>query len=98
MEQKIQLTHPEGKKAVSMAQGKYNTLKKALLDSLKRDGTLTHTEIGQAVAAELNRKQVKFDGNVNWHLEWVKLDLEANKIIKRVPGTSPQKYELVKSA
>jgi len=34
MEQKIQLKHPAGKKAVSMDKGKYDVLKKALLGHL----------------------------------------------------------------
>lgn len=97
MEKKIQLTHPQGKKAVSMAPDKYNLLKGALLNCLKSGGELTHTEIGQVVAEELKNNKVKFDGNVNWHLEWVKLDLEANGIIERVPQTSPQKYIIAKS-
>ena len=38
MEQKIQLKHPDGKKAVSMNKEKYDRLKKAFLNHLKKKG------------------------------------------------------------
>src|SRR3954468_2334384 len=96
MEQKVQLKHPQGKKAISMDAGKYNTLKSALLDYLAKTGGSTHTEMWQGIAEDLKHNKVKFEGNVHWHLEWVKLDLEANKIIERVPRTSPQQYVISK--
>lgn len=44
MEQKIQLIHPAGKKAVSIDKGKYDLLKKALLNYLKSKGESTHSD------------------------------------------------------
>ena len=96
MEQKIQLKHPDGKKAVSMNKVKYDTLKKALLHQLKKNGESTHTEIWHAVAEDFKKNKINFQGSIQWHMEWVKLDLQANKIIERVQGTAPQKYSLVK--
>ena len=96
MEQKIQLKHPVGKKAVSMNKAKYDTLKKALLYHLKHKGESTHTAIWKTVAEDFKRNKIKFDGSIQWHMEWVKLDLEARNIIERVPKTSPQKYALTK--
>ena len=37
-----------------------------------------------------------FDGKVVWYMVTVKLDLEARKLIERVPKTSPHKLRLVK--
>lgn len=96
MEQKIQLKHPEGKKAVSMPKAKYDVLKKAFLNYLKKNGGSTHTEIWHAVAQDFKMNKIKFEGSIQWHMEWVKLDLEANKIIERVKGVFPQKYVLTK--
>lgn len=93
--EKIQLKHPAGKKAVSMDQAKYEPLKKALLNHLKTKGASTHTEIEKGVTEELKSSGTQFQGSVPWHLEWVKLDLEANKIIERIAGSSPQKYAIV---
>ncbi len=83
MDQKIQLIHPAGKKAVSIDKEKYDVLKKSLLNFLKTHGESTYTEILQAVTEDFRRNKTKFSGSVEWHLEWVKLDLEARKEIKR---------------
>ncbi len=96
MEPKIQLRHPEGKKAISISKEKYDLLKKMLIAYLKKNGSSTHTEIWQAAAADLAKNKIRFEGSVQWYMEWVKLDLEANHIIERLAGTSPQQYALSK--
>ena len=88
----IQLKHPAGKKAVSMDNGKYNTLKKVLLDRLKTKGESTHAEILQTIAEDFKKNKIKFEGSIEWHMEWVKLDLEARKEIKRIGDKSPVKF------
>ncbi len=53
---------------------------------------LTHTELME----NLNRKlKDKFDGNITWYGETVKLDLEARGIIERT-NSKPEKYQLKK--
>jgi hypothetical protein len=84
MDQKIQLIHPAGKKAVSIDKGKYDVLKKAIINYLKTNGKSTHAEILQAIAEDFKKNKTKFEGSVEWHLEWVKLDLEARNEIKRI--------------
>jgi hypothetical protein len=95
MEPKIQLNHPAGKKAVSMDKHKYDVLKKSLLTILKTKGEMTHTEILRCVLEDFKKNKIKFEGSVEWNMEWVKLDLEAKKEIERV-GTSPLKFAIVK--
>jgi hypothetical protein len=97
MNQKIQLLHPEGKKAISMNKPKYDVIKEALIDHLMKRGESTHTEIWQTVAEDFKKNDIKFEGSIQWYMEWVKLDLEAKNIIERVPSTSPQKYTLKKN-
>lgn len=94
MELKIQLKHPLGKKAVSMDKFKYDILKKAFLNQLKKRGKATHTEVWKAIAEDFKSNNIKFEGSIQWHVEWVKLDLEARKEIFRVTKTSPQKYAI----
>ena len=96
MEQKIQLKHPAGKKAVSMDKVKYDTLKSYILTNLKEQGETTHTELLQSVTKDFKKDKVKFSGSVEWHMEWVKLDLEARKVIKRIADKSPIKFSLNK--
>ena len=92
--QQIQLIHPEGKKAVSMDKGKYNVLKKPLLDLLKTKGESTHKELFHAIIDDFDKNNTTFEGSVEWHMEWVKLDLEARKEIKRIGDRSPIKFAL----
>ena len=95
MEQKIKLIHPAGKKAISMDKAKYDGMKKAILNCLKNNGESTHTEILNSVIADFEKNKIQFEGSVEWHLEWVKLDLEARMEIKRMDGSSPIRFKLV---
>ena len=94
MKPRIQLIHPAGKKAVSMDKGKYETLKKVLINRLKTKGESTHTELLQATSEEFKKTRTKFEGSVGWHMEWVKLDLEARKKIKRMSGGPVIKFAI----
>ena len=96
MEQKIQLTHPQGEKAVRIDKVKYDTMKKAILKNLKKNVELTHTEMLKCIVEDFKKNKVKFEGAVGWYMEWVKLDLEANKIIERFTDKSKLKFRLVK--
>jgi len=95
METLIQLKHPAGKKAVSMEKVKYDTLKEVLLKRLKTKGESTHSEILQTVTEDFIKSKTKFEGSIEWHMEWVKLDLEARKKIKRVGDKSPIRFAVV---
>lgn len=94
MEEKLQLTHPAGKKAISMQKVKYKPIMKAILRHLKNNGDSTHTEIWKAIVQDFKKNKIDFEGSIQWHMEWVKLDLEARKEIIKIPETIPQKYRL----
>jgi hypothetical protein len=95
MEQKIQLKHPAGKKAVSMDKQKYSAIEKSVLNCLKVKGESTHSEILKTITEDFKRNKTLFEGSIEWHMEWVKLDLEARKVITRISDTSPIKFKLV---
>ncbi len=94
MEQKIQLKHPTGKKAISMDKEKYGVIEKSLLICLKGKAEATHKEILNTVTEDFKKNKIKFDGSIEWHMEWVKLDLEAKKKITRIADTTPIKFKL----
>ncbi len=96
MDQRVQLRHPGGKKPVTMEKGKYDLLKRSFLKQMRVKRTATFGEIAKAVSTDLKSTGKKFQGSLPWHLEWVKLDLEARKMIRRIPETSPQEYKLVR--
>ena len=95
MDNKVQLKHPQGKKPISMPKEKYDLLKPMVLKYLRANGKATFGAMSSAIAKEFKTNKIKFKGSVPWHLEWVKLDLEARKVIKRVPNTTPQEYMIV---
>ena len=97
MKEKIQLEHPQGKKPIRMSKEKYDLLKPVVVRFLRTKGEATLTEIKSAIEEEFKAKGHKFDGSLQWHLEWVKLDLEARRVIRRVAKTSPQKYMVVRA-
>ena len=96
MNDKVQLKHPQGKKPISMSKEKYTLLKPAVLKYLRTKGDATFSEISSAIQKDFKAKGQAFEGSLLWHLEWVKLDLEARKVIRRVPKTSPQAYVIVR--
>ena len=88
-EEKILTKHPQGKTGRNISKKSYDTLKNAILAALRKK-ELTHTELFE----QLNQKlEGKFDGNIGWYGETVKLDLEARKIIERT-ASKPQKYRV----
>lgn len=88
-EEKIFIKHPRGRSGKSISRRKYDLLHGAIL-SVLRNKELTHPQLFSAVEQKLKGK---FSGNVTWYGEWVKLDLEARKLIERT-ATTPQKYRL----
>jgi hypothetical protein len=88
-EEKILTKHPLGKSGKNISKQKYDTLKGAMLSALKNK-ELTHTELFNHLNKSLKGR---FQANVSWYGETVKLDLEAKKIIERT-NSKPQKYRL----
>lgn len=96
MDRKIQLKHPHGKKPISMESWKYNLLRPALMKCLRTKGKTTFSEMAAAITKEFKTTGTKFEGSIPWHLEWVKMDLEARKVIKRIANTTPQEYTIAR--
>ena len=86
---KILTKHPLGKTGRNVDKEKYDTLKEAILSAL-RGKELTHTELFEQLKRKLKGK---FEGNIGWYGETVKLDLEARKVIERT-DSKPQKYRV----
>jgi len=95
MENKIQLQHPAGKKAIKIDQDKFELLSSCINSSLQKKA-LTHKELTDAVITFFEKKKIKFEGSVEWYLEHVKLHLEANNIVERIKEDSKLKFKLTK--
>ena len=94
--EKIPLTHPEGKKAISMDKQKYEALKTSFLACLKTKKVAPFQELLSDVEKDLKKRKVKVEGKLEWNLFWVTLDLEAKKQLYKDRTLSPIKYSLSK--
>lgn len=89
---KILTLHPTGKQGVNILKHRYEKVKSKILDCLRQKGEITFAMLSDQVEDGLNR--AGFDGKPLWYIVTVKLDLEARKVIERIPGISPQKLRL----
>lgn len=92
-EERILTLHPQGKKGVNILQRRYDMIKDFLLKKIEQHGEISYEDLSDMAVAELSKD---FDGKVVWYVVSVKLDLEARKIIERIPKTSPHKLRLCK--
>jgi hypothetical protein len=94
IEKKILAQNPDPKKqGVNISEARYQVMKDTIIAALEIHGALTFQELARSVEAQL---EGKFDGSILWYMTTTKLDLEARKVIERVPGTRPHKVQLVK--
>lgn len=92
-EPKILTLHPSGKQGVNILLRRYEVIKDFILLELKEHSEISFDELTDLAVKELSES---FDGKVVWYMVTVKLDLEARKLIERVPRTSPHKLRLIK--
>lgn len=84
--------HPDDdKQGVRIDKVKYDAMREAILENVRRHGRMTFTELAALVGEQLHGN---FDGSVMWYYTTVKLDLEARGEIRRVPRSRPQMVEL----
>ncbi len=91
---KVQLIHPEGKKAISMDKNKYDALKAAFIECLKAKKAAPFDELLLCVKADLEGKKTEIKGVLQWNLFWVSLDLEARQELKKDKKVSPYIYSI----
>jgi hypothetical protein len=81
------------KRGGNISKERYNIMNAIITEALKANGEMTFQELARAAEAQLTGK---FDGSILYYLTATKLDLEAKKVIERVPGTKPHKVRLAK--
>lgn len=93
MAEKFMTMHPEGDKVgVNIDKDKYELIREAILNLVHSRGEIAFKDLAPQVGKLVSGK---FDGSVSWYVTTVKLDLEARGLIKRVPGSKPQRIQLV---
>ena len=88
-------TPTPGKKPTRIHKWKYDLLRGIILDIL--DGSADGVEfrsLPSLIDARLNAEQRANLGSVGWYATTVKLDMEVQSDIERIPNTSPQRLRL----
>ena len=67
---------------------RYDIISNFIISTIKKKKEISFQELFKIGKKQLTKV---FDGKALWFLVTVKLDLEARKIIERVPKTSPHK-------
>ena len=89
-------TPTPGKKPTRIHKWKYDLLRGIILDIL--DGSVDGVEfrsLSGLIEARLSAEQRASLGSVGWYTTTVKLDMEAQCYIERIPNASPQRLRLV---
>ncbi len=74
-----------------ISKAKYDLIREAIIETMRSREELTFMQVAEAVNEKLSGK---FDGSITWYVTTVKLDLEARKVIRRVPKTNPPQLRL----
>ncbi|MCE7990927.1 MAG: hypothetical protein HEP71_03065 [Roseivirga sp.] len=91
-EETIMTLHPQGKQGVNISKAKYDQVREVILRVIESEQPISFTYM-----AELSKEILtdeKFDGKPLWYITTVKLDLEARKLVVRIPKTSPHELKL----
>ena len=91
-EEKFQCLNPHGKQGTNIAKHKYEQVKEVVLEVIASQQPIAFVDMA-ALASEILQEQ-NFEGKPMWYVTTVKLDLEARKLIERVPKTSPHQLKL----
>lgn len=91
-EEKIMTLHPQGKQGVNISKAKYDQVSEVVLKVIGSEQPISFTDMADISKGILI--DAKFDGKPMWYITTVKLDLEARKLIARIPKTSPHQLKL----
>jgi hypothetical protein len=80
------------KQGIRIDKTKYEAVHESILQNLQRYGSLTFTQLGALVEEDLRDT---IASSILWYYTTVKLDMEAQGEIRRVPNSRPQLIEVV---
>lgn len=80
--EKIQLMHPDGKKAPAISRATYDLFHSSIIKVLKGSDGMTYTDIAEGVRTNIEQQKVEFNGSVEWYTVCVKQHLESEGVIE----------------
>jgi len=76
---------------------KYEAFRTAILAVVPKNETgILFKDMPKLVAKKIPKEMLPAKGSASWYTTVVKLDLEARKLIERVPGETPQRIRRLK--
>ena len=78
--------------ATRIPRWKYDCVRRAILDVLEEgeDGQIAFKDLAKHVEPHLTSNQIAKLGSLGWHVTTVKLNMEVDGELERVPRKSPQ--------
>jgi len=89
-------TPTQGKEGVTrIAEWKYSCVRAAILDAIDEapDGQIEFRSLADAVKTYLSEEELGRLCSVMWHVTTVKLNMEVEGELRRLPGVKPQSLE-----
>jgi len=90
-------TVTEGAGGTRIDKAKYEAFRKAILAIVPKNKTgILFKDMPKLVAQKISKEMLPAKGSASWYTTVVKLDLEARKLIERIPGATPQRVRRLK--
>ena len=96
MTEKILTLHPAGKTGTNIDKAKYEAIRDAIIAIVTEHEVISFTNLMEEVGRRLASSTSPFEGSIAWYTTTVKLDLEARRLIERIPSRSPQQLRFCK--
>lgn len=99
-EEKILVETPTpGKQPTRIDKWKYDLVRDAILSVVPADENgVEFSQLAQSVKAQISADDLERLGSVSWYTTTVKLDMEVNGELERIPGSKPQRLRLAKQS
>ena len=89
-------TPTPGKQPTRIAKWNYDLVRTAILAVVPCDDQgVEFSKLPKLVEGQITAADLKRLGSVSWYTTTVKLDMEVNGVIERVPGSKPQRLRVV---
>lgn len=82
LKKKTVMTHPETKREMKVDSSVYESIKAAIIQSLKNTKGKTFTELTDDVEKIIRKKMPGFEGSIPWYTISTRLDLETKGIVE----------------
>jgi len=90
-------TVTKGAGGTRVSKAKYEAFRKAILAVVPKNKTgILFKDMPKLVAKKVPKAMLPAKGSASWYTTVVKLDLEARRLIERIPGTTPQRVRRLK--